>query len=610
MSASAADYFMKVGDPGSATNLAAPGYTVGDTNITTEATTNWPTDTGCIFAIDKVDTVNGEEVRVPDSLSIFAGVVSGANSIIDMDFLAGTPQDYDAGAQTRVYILVSTQHTNRLMEGILEFANQDGTLKTAAVQAALNLGAADLNGWNALAYTPNSVTHLGNRSYSLVFNGQDLRPTLSPGTRLRTTRMVAAPDKCTSLNGTNQYWSKSSPGGMSFTDDFATAAWIKVNSYGVGRIASRYNGTSGWTFSLTADGVVELAGYNGGSGNNSYVRSRQAVPLNRWVHVAAQLDMSGFTVSDTTSYIMMDAVDVPAFVDRGGTNPTALVQAGNLEIGSMNGGSSAFFPGKIAQLAIFGSKVTQSAMAGYMNQGLAGNESGLVSAYSFNNSANDLNANANNLTANGSAAATNADSPYGGQADGTIGTTLDYGIVTSVSFSTNTTVVVQVPEGCTIPTSGGVSAVAYSANAAPYGFPKARRRWDVITLLRVDVSQTSPTLNTWVNLGNGKLNVPVGEWDMHATAAMYGSRLSAGVIDVKMTISTTTSSETDRSNSADIGANSVADYSAQADVNFPASVSTMTPYYLNMAAAASSLSSIWLFAGRSACYIRARNALL
>jgi LysM repeat protein len=36
-------------------------------------------------------------------------------------------------------------------------------------------------------------------------------------------------------------------------------------------------------------------------------------------------------------------------------------------------------------------------------------------------------------------------------------TTLDYGIIMKASFSTNTTLTIQVPEGCTIPTSGGVN---------------------------------------------------------------------------------------------------------------------------------------------------------
>lgn len=40
-----------------------------------------------------------------------------------------------------------------------------------------------------------------------------------------------------------------------------------------------------------------------------------------------------------------------------------------------------------------------------------------------------------------------------------------------------TDVTVQVPEGCTIPTTGGVSAVAYSTQANPYGFVSDKGRW-------------------------------------------------------------------------------------------------------------------------------------
>jgi hypothetical protein len=39
---------------------------------------------------------------------------------------------------------------------------------------------------------------------------------------------------------------------------------------------------------------------------------------------------------------MIDGVNVPASVTRGGTNPTSLIQAGNLEIGSINGGTATF----------------------------------------------------------------------------------------------------------------------------------------------------------------------------------------------------------------------------------------------------------------------------
>jgi len=347
-----------------------------------------------------------------------------------------------------------------------------------------------------------SVSANGNRSYDVTFTST-VAAIFSPGMRVRTTRTVAAPTQCTSLNGTNQYYSKTSPAGMTFTDDFVVSAWVKLSSYQQGTIVSRYNGTSGWVLRVEATGQISFLGYNAGASNASYVQSYQSIPLNKWVHVAAQLDMSTFTATTTTSYIMLDGVDIPAQVARGGTNPTALVQAGNLEIGGQNGGLIPF-AGKIAQVAIYNAKVTQANIRATISQGLTGSETSLISAYSFNNSITDLNTtNANNLTAQNSAVATNADSPFGCQADGTISSTLDYAIITKVASAVAT---VQVPEGCTIPTTGGVTSVSYSTQKVPYGFPPQA---DVSYYIATPGSQGSITTATDLLGMTITLDVPV-----------------------------------------------------------------------------------------------------
>lgn len=345
-------------------------------------------------------------------------------------------------------------------------ALQDGT-----AFAVGGIGAsAYADGWTPiLGVTPNTITYNGNRNYDLVFNSVDLSSTISPGQKLKLTRTVAAPTKCTDLeSSSSQYYSKTSPAGVTFTDDFVVSAWVKLESYTTGSIASRFNGTSGWDFQVVNDGRVTLIGYNGGASNISQVTTYASLPLNKWVHVAAQLDMSTFTATTTTSYVMIDGVDVTATVTRGGTNPTALVQAGNLEIGGRNGGLQPF-DGKLAQVAIFNAKVTQATMRTYISQGLSGSETSLISAYSFNNSINDLNTtNANNLTANNSAVATNADSPF---ANAVTAGTEEYAEINSVTFSTNTTVNVRVPETCMIPTSGGISNTYYATGVNPTGLP-------------------------------------------------------------------------------------------------------------------------------------------
>jgi hypothetical protein len=299
---------------------------------------------------------------------------------------------------------------------------------------------------------------------------------------------------------------------MTFTNNFVAGAWVKLSSYAaVGAIVSRSDGTNGWQLYIDTTGQVNLVGYNGSTSNNSKVVTHQSIPLNKWVHIAAQLDMLTFTSTPTTSYIMIDGVDVPTSSVRGGTLPTALIQAGNLEVGGWNGALE-LFNGKIAQAFVTSAKITQAVIrSNYYAQSISPTEANVISAYSFNNVITDLNTtNANNLIANGSAVATNADSPFGGQADGTISSILDYGIVQSVTFSTNTTVVVQISEGCTIPTSGGVSAVSYSSAKAPFGFPNINE----LRLARV-------VLHANVTGLTGTTSVPVAVPGLTVTFTLY-----------------------------------------------------------------------------------------
>jgi len=491
----------------------------------------------------------------------------------------------------------------------------NGNIRDIRANSQVTITSQDTSGWNALGYTPNSVTYLGNRSYSLVFPGVNLTTTLSPGMRLRTTRTTAAPTQCTSLNGSTQYYSKSSPAGMTFTDDFTSGIWVKLNSYNgaTQTLASRYNGTSGWIFSVGSTGQVFLQGFNGGVTNQSYVQSYQSVPLNKWVHIAAQLDMSAFTATTTTSYIMINGLDVPASVTRGGTNPTALVQAGNLEIGSQNGG---LLPlnGKISQAFVTSAKVTQANMRTIYSQGITSSDItnlSIISAYSFNNSINDLNTtNANNLTANGSAVATNADSPFGGQADGTISSTLDYGIIQLQSFSTDTTVTVQVPEGCTIPTTGGVSAVAYSGRKVPYLFPAQRTKWQIENRAYGTLYTQATPGATVYNLGNVKLTIPIGEWVLNARAGAQstGSSVYRAAI-IGLSTANNTMPDVFLQGQA-VAVTSTDAGGIQTIGPVPLSLSAATDYYLNFKDGGSSTTNLYHLADRDPTIVFVENAYI
>lgn len=135
--ASNTDYFTEVGIPGTATNLGGSGYTIGAASITVDTTSGWPTGTGVIFGVDVITTnASGLETRVEGSYNIFAGVVTSATTIGSLSKKFGTAQNYSAGANTRVYITISSEWANRISQGILIHADQDGTLKAGAVDVA------------------------------------------------------------------------------------------------------------------------------------------------------------------------------------------------------------------------------------------------------------------------------------------------------------------------------------------------------------------------------------------------------------------------------------------------------------------------------------------
>lgn len=502
----------------------------GATSIIVDTVADWPTKFCATMGTPHtfVDPVTSETITVISEASAvdFIGHIDTGH--IEIDAIAPGYTDADGSAVGDIVIVrPTTQWADNVWAVLAQHLNDDGSLSTAAVNTALNIGAAGSNGWIPSANNPNTVVANGNRSYTLTFNAVDLRTTLSPGMRLRTQRTAVAPSQCTSLNGTTQYFVKTSPNKMTFTNNFVISAWVKLGAYNTAAdqvMVSRYNGTSGFTFKVNPGGSLQILAFNGGASNYLASSSTQAIPISRWTHLAGQMDMTTTSVGGTNNYMMFDGVEVPNTTVRNGTSPTALIQAGNLEIGSQNGGTAPF-TGKIAQVAIYSAKVTEANIRATMSQGLVGNETSLVSAYSFNNSITDLNTTTPNdlSVGGGSAVATNADSPFGAQANGTISTTLDYAIIERVAFSTNTTLTVQVPEGCTIPTSGGVSSLVYAPGGLPYGFPGQKSKWRLSAVNRTSTGTTSSATYNPFNSSAWILPVPNGQWNVGYQCDVYNA---------------------------------------------------------------------------------------
>lgn len=408
-------------------------------------------------------------------------------------------------------------------DAVTENKIADGSVTSAKLASGL----VD-NGWVALSGTASVSTgyNKGNREYDLTFN-TDLSSTLSPGMRLKLSRGTTPPTQCTDLEASSsQYWSKTTPSGITFTDDFTCEAWIKVESYTTrNTIISRFS-TTGWKFRIDSTGTVTILGtHTTGAATDSYT-SNQSVPLNRWVHVAASLDMSG-----TSGKIYIDGVEVPGTYTNGAQS--SLTQAGNLEVGNDSTLASSLFDGEISDVRVWSAVRTATQIRDNMNTQLVGNETNLVAYFKLNGDGNDSTSNANNLTAQNSATATTVDNPM---------KSTEYAIVTKVAYSApNTTVTVFTGTDHNIPNMT-LSNPFYSTQSSPFGFPRGRDKWFVETLGLVTVSVNPPS-GAWQNIGSYNLAVPVGAWIISHANTIHVQDNPKDILDADVTLSTGSTTE-------------------------------------------------------------------
>ena len=260
------------------TTQLASSISSGATTVPLNSVSGYANGEVVAFVVDPTDASKKQA---------FTGTVDTAGvQITNVVWTEGSNQTHTAGATVVDY--ATATHISMVSKGILVEHNQDGThsditadsitADTATFDSITVSGTATSQGWTALGDVPDTVTYNGNRNYDLVFNGVDHTGTLSSGMKLQLARTVAAPTKCADLEASSsQYFRKSSPSGMAFTDDFVVSAWVKLESYGSTTIASRFDGSSGWIFQITSAGQIILSGHNGGAGNVSQVLSYASV---------------------------------------------------------------------------------------------------------------------------------------------------------------------------------------------------------------------------------------------------------------------------------------------------------------------------------------------
>lgn len=124
-----------------------------------------------------------------------------------------------------------------------------------------------------------------------------------------------------------------------------------------------------------------------------------------------------------------------------------------------------------------------------------------------------------------------------------------------------------------------MSAVAYSTQKAPYGFPADEGQWEIISLHKSQQSQAAATVSVWYNVGSVKITVPVGAWDVTTMCPLLFSGAVAGAFTASTSLSTGASSESNTEFTSSINAANTLQLSATVTKSRPIKVSSATDYY-------------------------------
>lgn len=619
--ASELDKLQKVGI-GTATTLSAPGKAAAATSITVGSTANFPTTTGITFAIRVVDG-NGE--LVAGTYTEWVGTVtSGTTLAMNAVPVYGSDQVYTAGSTTQVYMPLSSYSYNKMIDGLLaEHEQLDGKHKTTLITARTedttpdvgadfllsydtsaaalkkvkpsNLGLA--TGWiSGQLPAVSSVTENGNRSADITF-ASTVASILTPGMRIRTSRTVAAPTYMGgAFNGTNHYFTKVTPTSTLSTvaDNWTLELHHTPTSYAAQEmLMGRFDATlaNGFAIGKLSTGQIFAQVCNAGAGNFKQFATYQSLPLNK---------ESFISVSWATGTVVfyVDGIIWPSVLSgSGGTAPNTAGTGGDFSIGRAGAYNGQYTTGYSSGGGAFNAVLTQATIKSHKGQALTGSETNCIGAWSLNNTGvNQQAAGTNDLTATGGVGYTSGRSPYTMDANGVAAGTYDWAIVTKV---VTTVATVQYPEGCTIPTSGGISTVDYSGSNA-FGFPKEEDRWELLYINKSQASHTSPTSAVWYSLtaatvqGSAYLTVPVGKWVLGYDGT-FQLNATAGSLNIFATLSTANNSESDPMYTSYAENTSVAIigssfYKRRA---LPSAITTATPYYLNTRITAGSTPSIY-----------------
>lgn len=128
-------------------------------------------------------------------------------------------------------------------------------------------------------------------------------------------------------------------------------------------------------------------------------------------------------------------------------------------------------------------------------------------------------------------------------------TTTKYFIVTAKGSAGVSTTPITVYGGTDYTlTNTTISNPSFSPVKAPLGFPMDPAKWTVTFSDTSDRTQSSPTTNTWYNLGSLSISIPIGAWRISYKVSARVSRTASTSTNMLSTLSTANNSESDSAN--------------------------------------------------------------
>ena len=83
-----------------------------------------------------------------------------------------------------------------------------------------------------------------------------------------------------------------------------------------------------------------------------------------------------------------------------------------------------------------------------------------------------------------------------------------------------------------------ISNFYYSMLKAPYGFPLKRESWDIIKTITTTTWENNPSKDSYYQLENMTITVPIGEWEVGWQANIYPQRTGTGTNEQQSGLST------------------------------------------------------------------------